>query len=97
MGRFTLKSRMGLAGRGVVIGLFILAYGFLTNYPQASYTWMFLLGAALQIAILLVRKFLPPDQGARAQDIFEEIANGITVLSFAIGVFGSIARVPEAL
>lgn len=93
----TRKSRMGLAGRGLVIGLFILTYGFLTNYPQASYTWMFLLGAALQIAIICARKFLPPDLAARHQDILEEIANGITVLSFALGVFGAIGRMPDSL
>ena len=51
----------------------------------------------LQSGIVLVRKFLPPDQGAQAQDIFEMIADGTTVLSFALGVFGTIGRMPDSI
>jgi hypothetical protein len=91
------KARISSLGRGFFIGAFILVYGFFTHYPQASYTWMFLVGAALQLAIIFLRKFLPPDQWAQAQDIFEMIADGITVLSFALGILGTIANIPAAL
>lgn len=91
------KDRISSLGRGFFIGAFIAVYGLFTNYPQASYTWMFLVGAAMQIAILFIRKFLPPDQWAQARDVFEMIADAITVLSFALGIYGSIAGVTASV
>lgn len=92
------EPRFNSLSRGFFIGAFIAIYGFFTRYPQASFTWMFLVGAALQLSLIFVRKFLPPELHGQALEVTEMIADGITVLSFAIGIFGAIgASIPEAL
>ena len=91
------KDRISSLGRGFFIGAFVAVYGLFTNYPQASFTWMFLAGAGMQLAVLFVRKFLPPDLRDQFQEVFEYLADGITVLSFAIGIYGSIAGITAAV
>jgi hypothetical protein len=52
---------------------------------------------AASVLVILIRRFLPADQLARAQDVFELVADGVTVLCFALGVYGGIARIPEGV
>ena len=83
--------------RGIFIGALILVYGWFVNAPEGSFTQMFLVGAGIQLLIIVSRKFVPPDSAPLAQYIFELIADGVTVLTFALGVFGGIARVTQAV
>jgi hypothetical protein len=91
------QQRISSMIRGFFIVLLISGYGLFLNYPQASFTAMFLVGAALQLAVIFLRKFLPAAHMPQVQSIFELIADAATVLSFALGIFGSIASFPESL
>lgn len=83
--------------RGLIIGALIGAYGWFVKVPEGSMTQMFLIGAVVQLLIIVVRKVVPPDYAPQAQDLFELLADGATVLVFAMGVFGGLARVSQAL
>jgi hypothetical protein len=83
--------------RGVVIAALMVIYGWIRGAPQPSFTLMLLVGALLQFLVILIRRFLPADQLARAQDVFELVADGVTVLCFALGVYGGIARIPAGV
>jgi hypothetical protein len=83
--------------RGVFIAALILAYGWFVKLPQASMTASFLVGVLLQGAIMVVRRFVPAEVMPQAQDIFEMIADGVTVLMFALGVFGGIVHLADSL
>ena len=74
--------------RGIFIAVLIVFYGWFVGLPDSSFTATFLVGAALQFAIIVIRKFLPPSRLETAQYLFEMIADGVTILMFAIGVFG---------
>jgi len=52
---------------------------------------LFLVGAALQLAVILIRRFVPADMQPEAIYIYEYVADGASVLLFALGVFGGIA------
>jgi len=91
------KQRISSMIRGFIITAMIAGYGLFLHYPQASFTAMFLVGGALQLAILFVRKFVPAGQWPQTQYVFELLADAITVLSFAIGIYGSIASFPDSL
>jgi len=83
--------------RGGVIAALMVAYGWIRGAPQPSFALMLLVGALLQFLVILVRRFLPAEQQARAQDVFELLADGVTVLCFALGVYGAIARMPASV
>ena len=83
--------------RGVVIGALIVIYGWFVKAPEGSLTQMFVIGAGVQVLIIVLRRFVPPDSAPQAQYIFEMIADGATVLTFALGVFGGLARVTQAV
>jgi hypothetical protein len=85
-------ERLGSWFRGVVIAVMIVAYGWLVGSPQGSFAQMLVAGAGLQLLVIVVRKMLPPGAQPQAQYVFEFVADGVTVLLFALGVFGSIAR-----
>jgi hypothetical protein len=91
------ERRLGSLWRGVVIAAMIVAYGWTMGLPQSSFTQMLVIGVLLQFLVILIRKFVPADQMARAQDVFELVADGVTVLCFALAVFGGIAKVPDGL
>ncbi len=74
--------------RGIFIAVLIVFYGWFVGLPDSSFTATFLVGAVLQFAIIVIRKFLPAGQLETAQYLFEMIADGVTILMFAIGVFG---------
>jgi len=88
--------RLSSTMRGVFITGLILVYSWFLKDPGVSLKVTFLIAAAFQFAVILIRRFVPADQLPRAIYIFELIADGVTVLMFAIGVFGildSIARI----
>ena len=76
--------------RGLLISLCIGGYAWVFHKPGASFTELFLVGVALQVLALLVRRFVPPDRLPQAMYIFELLVDGATVLLFALGVFGGI-------
>jgi hypothetical protein len=81
--------------RGIFIAVLVVAYGWFVKAPHASMTSSFLVGVLLQLAIVVVRRFVPAESLPEAQDIFEMIADGVTVLMFALGVFGGIAHLAD--
>jgi|SRR3954466_9300927 hypothetical protein len=81
--------------RGVFIGALIAFYGWFLKVPEGSFKRMFVIGAGVQVMIIVLRRFVPRDVQPQAQYIFEMIADGVTVLVFALGVFGSIVRLPQ--
>ena len=83
--------------RGIFIGALIVAYGWFVREPQASLTASFLVGLVLQVVIVVARRLVPAGALPQAQDVFEMIADGVTVLMFALGVFGGIAHLADAL
>ena len=91
------ERRINDLTRGVAIAVLIVAYGWIVGLPESSFTQMLVVGIVLQVLVILVRKLVPVDRHAAAQYVFELLADGATVLCFALGVFGGIARVPEGL
>jgi hypothetical protein len=86
--------RFGTATRGTFIAVAIAAYLWFFQQPQGSYTQALLVSVALQVGVLLLRRLVPPVHMPQMMDIVELIADGITVLMFAIGVYGGLARMP---
>jgi hypothetical protein len=84
------KMRIDTRVRGVVITALLAGYGFLFGLPQGSFAEGLLVGAVLQVAVILLRRWVPPEGHPAAMYAFEMIADGITVLMFALGVFGGI-------
>jgi hypothetical protein len=78
--------------RGVVITALIAGYGWLFNQQQGSFAEALLIAAVLQVAVILLRRWVPAEGHPAAMYASEMIADGITVLLFALGVFGSINR-----
>jgi len=85
------------AHRGWFIAGFLALYGWFVQQPGESRELLFLVGAALQLAVILIRRFVPEESRAAAFDIYEHVADGISVLLFALGVFGGIAASTAAL
>jgi hypothetical protein len=83
--------------RGLMIAAFIAAYGWFFSQPGASLTQMFLFGAVTQVVVIAIRRFVPPDSAPQAMYIFEMLADGVTVLLFALGVYGGIVRMPQEI
>ena len=79
--------------RGVFITGLILVYSWFLRDPGVSLKVTFLIAAGFQFAVIVIRRFVPADELPRAIYIFELIADGVTVLMFAIGVFGALASV----
>jgi hypothetical protein len=97
MDKETRDLRISSMMRGVFFGLLTAGYAILMPYPQASFKVSFAIGAALQLAILLMRKFAPAEAFPKVQYLLELVADGATVLLFALGVFGTIANMPQDL
>ena len=83
--------------RGVIIGALLVAYGWFVHLPEDSFTQMFVLGAVVQLLIIVIRRFVPPGLQPQAQSIFENVADGVTVFAFAAGVFGGIWRFTQSV
>ena len=54
----------------------------------------FLVAAGLQLAVLVLRRVVPPEQMPEAMHVFELLVDGGTILAFALGVYGGILRTP---
>ena len=96
IGRVDREPRLASWLRGVFIAALIVAYGWFDQLPQASMKGSFLVGVILQAAIVLARRFVPAGAMPQAQEIFEMIADGVTVLMFAAGVYGGLAHLPDS-
>jgi len=79
--------------RGVFIALLIGVYGWVSKESLVSWKASFIIAAGLQLVVIVIRRMAPAKDLARTVYLFEMIADAITVLLFALGVFGSIARV----
>jgi uncharacterized membrane protein YccC len=90
------QMRLSSRVRGVIITALIAGYGWLFNQPQSSPAELLLVSAALQAVVILLRRWVPPDNFPQAMFVFEMIVDGVSVLLFALGVFGSL-RVPNEL
>ena len=64
------EMRISSNVRGVVITALIAAYGWLFKQPEASFTQMLLVGAALQLVVICLRRFVPPDRLPQAMNVF---------------------------
>jgi hypothetical protein len=84
------QMRLSSRVRGVLITALIAGYGWLFSLPQGSFAEGLLIAAVMQVAVILLRRWVPRDTQPAALHVFEMIADGITVLLFALGVFGSI-------
>ena len=83
--------RLSSTVRGWIIAAFIAGYGWLFQQPGASLAGMLLVGAGFQIVVIALRRFVPAANHHEATHVVEMVADGATVLSFALGVFGGIA------
>lgn len=83
--------RLNSASRGWFIAGFLAVYGFFIQQPGASSEVLFLVGAVLQLAVILIRRFVPAESQGEAMYVYEYVADGVSVLLFALGVFGGIA------
>lgn len=70
----------------------IAAYARYAVGPEPSLTALFLVGAGLQLAVICARRFVPPDRLALTMYYLEMIADGATILLYALGVFGGIQQ-----
>ena len=86
------ERRFSSGGRGVVIAVMIAFYGWFMHVPAGSVSVSLLAAAGLQLLVIALRRFVPADRLPQAMYIFEMIADGVTVLLFALGVLGGIAR-----
>jgi hypothetical protein len=87
--------RLSSTIRGAFIGGLIFVYAWFLDAPDVSLKVAFLVAAALQLVIIVMRRFAPVDELPRAIYIIELIADGVTVLMFAIGVFGAIGAIAK--
>lgn len=77
--------------RGTFIAVLIGAYALVVSSGSQFFVPSLLIGAGLQIAILLGRRFAPDYLLPQVIDTLELLADAATVLLFALGVFGAIA------
>jgi len=87
------ELRISSKTRGVAIAGLMLVYAWISEEPGITWKATFLIAAGLQIAVIVIRRVVPAKALPLAIYTFEFIADGATVLMFAVGVFGSFARV----
>jgi hypothetical protein len=87
------EMRLSSTARGIIIALLIGTYGWVFRQPAASMTWTLLFGAAIQLGVILLRRFVPPANLPLALNVFELIVDAATVFMFALGVYGGILKV----
>jgi hypothetical protein len=91
------SQRLSSPLRGWIIGVLLAFYGWFTRQPGESLAVLLLVGAAMQLAVIVIRRIVPPDRQAEAFQVYELVADGVTVLLFALGVFGGIASTTTGL
>jgi hypothetical protein len=89
------EPRIHSGVRGVAIGVIALVYAHVTRQPGASLTVTLLIAAGLQAVVLLLRRFVAPEQLPQAMSVFELLADAATVFLFALGVYGGIMRLGD--
>ncbi len=89
--------RRGAAYRSAVIAVMVAFYGWFMHLPSAPFKQTFLIAAALQLLLIVLKKLVPAEQLPQALNAYEMVADGITVLLFAVGVLGRIAYMPQDL
>lgn len=90
-------ARGGAAIRGIFIAVCIAGYAWIFHQPMASWKSTFLVGAGLQLLVIVLRRVVPAENLPQAMYIFEMLVDGASVLMFALGVFGGIVRGPADL
>jgi len=88
------QDRFSDASRGIAIAVLIAAYSWVFHQPAAAFKESLLLGAALQLVVICVRRFVPPDLQPKALEVVFLFVDGATVLLFALGVLGGIFHMP---
>src|SRR4051812_13161770 len=81
--------------RGIAIAVMIGVYAWFSGQPRGSLTRLMLVAAAIQVGVILLQRFVPADQLPKALYLFEMLVDGATVLCFALGVYTSIAHLPD--
>lgn len=84
------QLRLSSTTRSIIIAALIGFYGYVMDHPGASFTVSLLVAAGLQVGILLLRRFVPPDSLPQAMFLLEMLADAATVFLFALGVYGGI-------
>jgi hypothetical protein len=84
------SARVGTAIRGIFIAVCISGYAWVFHQPMASWKSTFLVGAGLQLLVIVLRRVVRPEHQSQAMYVFELLVDGATVLMFALGVFGGI-------
>ena len=90
------EMRLSTTVRGVIIGALIAGYSWLMRLPE-SWAELLIAAAAVQFAVILARRFAPAEKMPQAIYIVEMIADGVTVLLFAVSVLGPIMRMPASV
>lgn len=91
------SQRLSDTSRGFFIAALIAGYSWFFHQPAAAFKESLLLGAALQLAVICVRRFVPPELQPRAMEVVVLCVDGATVFLFALGVLGGIFRMPADL
>ena len=84
--------RTALIGYGVALFGFLFTRSGLHEAPESLAEELLLGGLALQVAVLAVRWMLKGEGREQILGIVELIADGVTVLLFALATFQGIAR-----
>jgi hypothetical protein len=92
MDRSPRELRLSGMVRGAIIAGLIATYTYVLQQPGATFTASLLVAAGLQVAVLLLRKFVPVYLMPQALHVFDLLADAATVFLFALGVFGGILR-----
>ena len=87
-----MTQRWSSGGRAGVIAALIGIYAWITKGPVGSPAVSLLIAAGVQTVVIALRRLVPADRLPQAMFVFEIVADGVTVLLFALGVFGGIAR-----
>jgi hypothetical protein len=87
------EMRLSSSTRGIIIAVMIGTYAWVFRQPAASMTWTLLVGAGIQLVVILLRRFVPPANLPLALYVFELFVDAATVCMFALGVFGGILKV----
>lgn len=86
------QLRISSTLRGLIIAALIGFYAYVMNHPGATFTATLLIAAALQVAVLLLRRLVSPGVLPQLLSLLELLVDAATVLLFALGVYGGILR-----
>jgi hypothetical protein len=77
--------------------MMIVAYTYVMNQPGASMTSTLLVAAGLQVVVIVIRRVVAVEAQPFVMYVFELLVDAATVLLFALGVFGGLIRVADAI